>query len=68
MREFDIGLIHHSITHGGINLYMTEQFLHLLHRHPFINSHCCQCPTELMRVYPRDLKSPAKLTETDFDT
>lgn len=42
MCYFYIGLIDHSVAQGGINLDMTEQPLHLLYRHPFINSHCSQ--------------------------
>ena len=50
VREFNIVLIHHSIVHGGVNLDMTEQPLHLFHRHTFVDSHCCKGTTELVRM------------------
>ena len=36
MREFDVGLIHHSIAHSGINLDVSQKFLHLLHGHALV--------------------------------
>lgn len=54
VREFDIILINHRIVHGGVNLDMTKQALHLLHRHTFVYSHSSQGTAELMRVNTYD--------------
>lgn len=34
--------------HGGVYFRMTEEFLHLLNRHPFANGICGQGAPELM--------------------
>ena len=37
MGVLDVALVDDGILHGGINLGVTEDFLHLLDRHAFID-------------------------------
>ena len=53
MCQLHILLLYHSVMHGRINFLVAEQLLHLLNWHPFINSRCCKCPSELMRMHLR---------------
>ena len=47
---FYIALINHCILHRGVDLLMSQQFLYLFNRHPFIYSSCCHSSTEFMRM------------------
>ena len=47
---FYIALINHCILHRGVDLLMSQQFLYLLDRHPFIYGSCCHSSTEFMRM------------------
>lgn len=67
MREFNIGLVHHGITHGGIYLDVPQELLHLLHRHPFVNGHSGQCPAELVGMDARHLQAAAQLAKADLN-
>ena len=64
VREFDIILINHRIVHGGVNLDMTKQALHLLHRHTFVYSHSSQGTAELMRVNTYDFCQTTDFAQT----
>ena len=66
VREFDIILINHRIVHGGVNLDMTKQALHLLHRHTFVYSHSSQGTAELMRVNTYDFCQTTDFAQTGF--
>ena len=46
-----IGLVDHRVLEGGVKTLMTEQVLHLLDGHTFVDSHCRQCPSELMWMH-----------------
>ena len=61
-----IVLINHRIVQGSVYLDVTEQSLHLLYRHPFVNGHSCQCAPELVRMHFGDIHFAAKHTQTHF--
>jgi hypothetical protein len=50
MGIFYISLIDHRIAHGGVNLYMPQEPLHLLNGHPFVNGPGGKGAPEFMRV------------------
>ena len=51
MSRFHIALFDHSVLQGRIYSLMPKEPLKLLNGHSFINGHCRQCPSELMRMY-----------------
>lgn len=67
MREFDVGLVHHSIAHGGVYLDMPQELLHLFYGHPFVDGHGGQRATELMRMDTRNLEATTQLTKTHLN-
>lgn len=50
MRKFYISFIHNRIVKRCIDLGMTKQFLKLLYRHSFLNSHGGHGSAEFMRM------------------
>ena len=50
MGGFDVVLIHDCILHGGADLRMTEDFLHLLNGHSLVDGTGSHGAAELMRV------------------
>ena len=40
VRGFYIALLHHSVMQGGVNLFMSQQLLHLFDGHSFVNGGC----------------------------
>lgn len=55
MRCLYIALVHHSVVHGGFDLGVAQQFLHLLDGHAFVDCVRGQRASELMRMYPTNL-------------
>ena len=51
---FYIALINHCILHRGVDLLMSQQFLYLFNRHPFIYSSCCHSSTDEEKEKYRD--------------
>ena len=41
MRYFYVLLVNHRIMQRGVNLHMSQHFLHLFYWHTLVNSHCC---------------------------
>ena len=66
MCYLDICLIYHSIMQRGVNLHMSQHFLHLFYWHTLVYSHCCQGPTEFVRVNLVEVYTLSKLTQTNF--
>ena len=50
VRNFYICLIDNCVVHRSVDLRMSQKFLHLLDRHPFINSPGRHCSAELVWV------------------
>ena len=68
MRGFHIALLHHSVMKGGVNLFMSQQFLHLFDRHPFVNGGCGHGPPEFMRVNVMNVTLFTHLLQHDLDS
>ena len=51
VRHLYIVLVDHGILHGGVNLHVSQQPLHLLYRHTAVYGGRGECPSELMRVH-----------------
>ena len=62
----DIRLIHHRILQSGINALVSEELLHLLDRHPFVDRHSSKCPSELVRVCLVDAEITSYIPEADL--
>lgn len=65
MRHFYICLIYHGIMQGCIDFHMPQHLLHLFYRHTLVNSHCCQSPAELMRMYLMQIYFLAQLSQVE---
>lgn len=68
MCHLHISLIHHSIVQRGVNLHMSQHLLHLFYRHTLVNSHCCQSPTEFVRMNLVKVYFLAELAQTNLHT
>ena len=68
MCQLYILLFHHRIVHGGINLLVAKELLHLLDWHSFINRGSCQCAPELMRMHLWYQQPLAKLPQPHLHT
>ena len=56
MRCLYIALVHHSVVHSGLDFGVTQQFLHLLDGHAFVDCVRGQRASELMRMHPTNLR------------
>ena len=63
---FHIALFHHGVMQGSVNLFMSQQPLHLLDRPSFVNGGCGHDPPEFMRVYVMNITLFTHLFQHDF--
>ena len=68
MRKFYVVLIDHCIVHGRVYLNMSQEFLHLLNRHPLVDGHSSQCATELVRMHSWNIGLSANLAQPHLYT
>ena len=66
MGGFDVVLIHDCILHGGADLRMTEDLLHLLNGHSLVDGAGSHGAAELMRVDLVQIQLAAQLPQTDL--
>ena len=63
VRGLDVVLIHYRILHGGADLRMTEDFLHLLNGHSLVDGAGSHGAAEFMRVDLVQIQLPAQLPD-----
>ena len=68
MRRLDIALVNQSVSQSRVNLFMSEQDLYLLDRHPLVNRLRCQRPSEFMGMHAPDAKVSPELSQKGFDS
>ncbi len=68
MRNLHVILIDNCIMKSRINANMSEQTLHLLNRHSFVNSHSCQRTTKFVRMYFGYIQSSTHFPNTHLYT
>ena len=66
MGGLDVVLIHDCILHGGTDLRMTENFLHLLNGHSLVDGTGCHGAAEFMRVDLVQIQLTPQLPQTDL--
>ena len=66
MGGLDVVLIHDCILHGGTDLRMTEDLLHLLNGHSLVDGAGSHGAAEFMRVDLVQIQLPAQLPQTDL--
>jgi hypothetical protein len=54
MRHLYIVLVDHGILHGGVNLHVSQQPLHLFYRHTAVYGGRGESPSEFMWVHMHD--------------
>ena len=68
MRKFYIRLVYHGITHGRVNLDMSQKSLNLLDRHSFVDGSGRQRPSELVRMDSRNFQFSSQIAQPHFYT
>ena len=66
MGAFDVILIDHGVLHGGIDLGMAEQVLHLLDRHAFVDGSGSEGTAKLVRVHVGHAQLAPELAQARF--
>ena len=67
MGYFNITLLDHRVHQRGVNPLMAQQTLQLFNRHPFINRHCGQGPSEFMGMHFDNIQAPADFPQPRLD-
>ena len=64
---FHVILANLGIMHRRLDVFMSQNPLYLLYRHPFIDGARCKCPPKFMRMHPVNLQTHTKFAQSDLN-
>ena len=68
MRQLYVVLVDHCVAQRGVYPYMTQQSLHLLDRHPFVDGHRREGSSELVRMHTLHMGRPPQRFQPPLHT